>query len=252
MEDENRSITLATLWKVLAKRFWILLIVGVVSFFAVFAWSHLTFVPQYRATAKIFVLRPMPEGQATNDNAYVVSEMIMQDCYELLQGRTVLQEVVNQLNLPMTWQELGACVSTDIPTDSRNLAVSVIADSPEEAVRIVNTLCSVGETTIAEVLGERHARFYEPAELEPLPCNSPSLVMNLLISFVLMFVVYVVFVVIFTRNEYIGNLVEIEKRLNIVVLGDIPNAGNGRNTDGYYYRAQKVTEKLRNDERGNR
>lgn len=254
MEAENRSINIsvATLWRVLVKRVWILLAVGIVSFVAVFAWSHLTYTPQYQATAKIFILRQMAEGQTSNDNAYVVSEMITQDCNDLLKGRTVLQKVVDELGLEMTWEQLGACVKTQIPEESRNLSVSVVAASAEEAVAIVNTLCSIGEATIFEVLGEKHARFYEPAVLEEEPCNRPSLLLNLLIAFGAVLVLYIVFVVMFARNEYIGDLNEIEKRLNIVILGDIPNVNSGKSTDGYYYRARQVTEKLRHEGKGDR
>ena len=254
MEVENRgiNISLATLWKVLVKRVWILVAVGIVTFVAIFAWSRLTYVPQYQATAKIFILRPMGEGQTSNDNAFVISEMITQDCNDLLNGRTVLQAVVDDLQLEMTWEELGRRVTTQIPEESRNLSVSVVAASPEEAVLIVNTLCSIGEATIEDVLGDKHARFYEPAVIEKDPCNRPSLLMNLLVAFGATLVLYIVFVIIFARNEYIGDLNEIEKRLNIVVLGDIPNVNSGKSGDGYYYRAQRVTEKLRQDGKGTR
>ena len=254
MEVENRNIDISfmTLWKVLVKRFWILLIVGIVSFVAIFAWSHLTYVPKYQATAKIFILRQMAEGQTSNDNAYVVSEMITQDCNDLLKGRTVLQATVDKLQLDMTWEDLGKLVTTEIPEESRNLSVSVVAASPEEAVTIVNTLCTIGEETIETVLGEKHARFYEPAVLETEPYNTPSLLMNLVIAFGITLVLYVIFVVIFARNEYIGDVTEIERRLGIVVLGDIPDASSAKTGDGYYCRARNITEKIRNDARGNK
>lgn len=254
MEVENRNIeiSLSALWKVFLKRLWILLAVGVVSFIVIFAWSHLTYVPQYRATAKIFILRQMTTNQTNNDNAYVVAEMITQDCKDLLEGRTVLQSVVDELDLKISWEKLGKSVTTDIAEGSRNLSVSVVAASPEEAVSIVNSLCAIGEETIYNVLGERHARFYEPAVPNARPCNAPSIFIHFLIALASMLLLYAVFVIIYIKNEYIGDINDIEKRLGIVILGDIPNANDNRGTHGYYYRAPQIPQNTKNTGRRNR
>ena len=238
VEKHGIDISLAVLWKVLTKNICILLIVGIVGFALIFSISELTYVPQYESTAKLFILRDNPTGaggSVVDDNAYVVSEMVAVDCDELIHGRTVLQAVVDELGDPnLTWQELEKRIETDIPVDSRNLSVTVRADSPEEAQLIVNTLCRIADEKIEEILGERQARFYEEGELIKEPCNDPSLLTMGLVALLLMVVTYVGFVAAYVLNDYVGSNDEIEKRVQLPVLGDIPSVTK-RGVIGHYY-----------------
>lgn len=242
VEKKSADVSVQTLWKVFSRRFWILLIVGAVCFALMFTYSKLTFVPKYEATAKMFILRSKTIGtdNAVDDNNYVVAELVAQDCEELLHERVVLETVLEELkeeglDLNMTWRELEKCMETERATESLNLGVTVTADSPEKAAQIADKICKVGAVKIKEVLLEEHARFYQPSEIVDSPCNEPSPWIMALISAAIMLVLYGVFVFVYVRNDYIGSAAEIQQRLDVVVLGDIPDADKIGKHYGYHY-----------------
>ncbi len=231
VEKKNTEITAAILWKVLVKRWCILLIVGIVSFALMFAVSYLTFEPKYESTAKLFILRgnTINGDKIIDDNNYVVAGLVAKQCEELLHERIVMETVLEELkaeglDLKISWNELEKSMTTELAEDSWNLSVSVKADTPEKAARIADKICEVGERMIEEVLLEDHAQFYQPGEVIKTPCNKPQPLLMAVISLGIMIVLYVVFVFTFIRNDYIGSTFEIEKRLGVVVLGSIPDA----------------------------
>ncbi|MBQ9784890.1 MAG: hypothetical protein IJW29_05270 [Clostridia bacterium] len=244
VEKKKAEITTAILWKVLVKRFCILLIVGIVSFALMFAVSHLVFVPKYESTAKLFILRGNTIGsdQIIDDNNYVVAGLVAKQCEELLHERVVMEEVLAELkaeglDLNMTWRELEKSMTTELAEESWNLSVTVKADSPEKAARIADKICEVGEAKIAEILREDHAHFYQPGEVIKTPCNQPQPLLMALISLGIMIILYMIFVYMFVRNDYIGSIAEIEQRLGVSVLGDIPDAEKIGKKYGTYHKS---------------
>ena len=250
VEKRNNEITAGLIWKVLVKRLYILLVVGIASFAVMFAVSHLTFVPKYESTAKMFILRgnTIDKEGTVDDNNYVVADLIAKDCEELLHERVVMEAVLEELkaeglDLKMTWRELESCMKTELAEESLNLSVTVRADTPEKAARIANKICEVGERKIEEILLEDHAQFYQPGEVIKAPCNQPRPLLMGAISVGIMVVLYIVFAAIYVRNDYIGSAVELEQRLGVVVLGDIPDADKVGKKYGYYYRASDKADK---------
>ena len=242
VEKKNTEITAATLWKVLVKRWCILLIVGIVSFVLMFAGSYLVFEPKYESTAKLFILRgnTLNGEQMIDDNNYIVAGLVAKQCEELLHERVVMETVLDELkaeglDLKMTWRELESSMTTELAEESWNLSVTVKADTPEKAARIADKICEVGEKMIEKVLLEDHAQFYQPGEVIKTPCNKPQPLLMAVISLGVMVILYIIFVFIFVRNDYVGNAFEIEKRLGVVVLGNIPNASRVGKKYGYGY-----------------
>lgn len=244
VEKHSTEISVSTLWKVFTKRFLLLLIIGIVCFTAIFAYSYIRFSmnPQYESTAKMFILRQNTiNGGMVDDNNYIVAEMVAKDCEAILHERVVLERVIKELKadgvkLDMTWKELEKRMKTSLAEESLNLSVTVTADSPEMAKKIVDKICQVGQEEIKETMLEDHANFYQDGEIIKEPCNRPNLILMLAITLAVVFLSYVAFVFSYVKNDYIGSVEEIEQRLGTAVLGDIPDADriNGKKY-GYYY-----------------
>lgn len=242
VEKKNTEITAAILWKVLVKRWCVLLIIGIVSFALMFAVSYLTFVPKYESTAKLMILRgnTINGEQIIDDNNYVVAGLVAKQCEELLHERVVMEMVLEELkaeglDLKISWRELEQSMTTELAEESWNLSVSVKSDTPEKAARIADKICEVGERMIGEVLLEDHAQFYQPGEVIKTPCNKPQPILMAVICMGIMILLYIAFVFAFVRNDYIGSTFEIEKRLGVVVLGSIPDAAKVGKKYGYSY-----------------
>ena len=253
MEVEKRSaeISVAVLLKVLLKRAWIILLVGIVVFGALMAYSYINYSNNklYEATSELYVRRPMTEDDVQNDNALVVADMTAVDCKEMLRKKAVLQTVLEELDMEdeMTWQELQSNLKVEIQDETHFISVTVTADDPEDASDLANMICMVGERMIALVMKEPLASFNLHLASEPnnTPCNTPNPFVLGVIALAVMVVLYVIFVVIFIHNDYIGTDAELEKRLRVAVLGDIPDANRVGKKYGYYYAASENGKEAR-------
>ncbi len=237
MEAEKNAIniSLSSLWKIFINRFWILLIVGVVCFAGLFAYSKLTFVPQYESTGKMYILRQRQSDEYQQNYDYQSSLLITADCTEILKTRAVLEQVIQELpdlDGKYTYNDLKSRISVSNPTETRILEISVRADTQKDARLITDKLGEVGARKITELLGDDQADYFEKGYVPSTPCNTPSVVTMALISFAAMVLIYGVFVLIFIKNEHIGTSEEIEKRLHVAMLGEIPDASKTQRRGG--------------------
>ncbi len=233
MEAENSTLNISAqiLIKVLVKRFWILLIIGALSFGIIFSYTMLTFVPEYESTGRLYVLRQRGEDDSQQNADYQVSLLVAADCTHILKDHIVVDAVIDELDLKMSYKKLSDSISVYNPEETRILYVTVTAGDPEDAARIVDSVCSIGARVITDLMGEEQAKFYGKGEVVKTPSNQPSVLLIALISVAIMVVVYGVWVLILSQSEHIGAGDSIKERLGVAVLGDIPNA----NRRGKFY-----------------
>lgn len=236
MDAENNTITItpASLLKVLTKRFWILLIVGVLSFAVMFLYTSLTFVPQYESTGRLYILRQPGENDSQQNADYQVSLLVTADCAQILKDHVVVDAVIEELGLDMTYEQLSRNIAVENPAETRILYVTITAGDPAGAKNIADKVCEIGADVITNLMGEDQAKFYGEGKLSDEPSNTPSVLIMGLISLALMLVVYAVFYILFMGNDHIGSGESIEERLNVSILGDIPNANRRNKGRGYY------------------
>ena len=160
---------------------------------------------------------------------------VVNDCTYLLKSHTVLDEVISSLNLDMEYEDLYDCVSTSNPEDTRILEVTVKADSPELAKRIVDRICTIGSKRIEDAMGFQQVNLYELGTTDPDPCNSTRMLTFAFAGVVAAVVTYVIFLIIFLLDDRIKTDDEnLERYLGLSVLGNIPNA-DGRKSGKYGY-----------------
>ena len=158
-----------------------------------------------------------------------------------------MDEVISSLNLDMEYEDLYDCVSTSNPEDTRILEVTVKADSPELAKRIVDRICTIGSKRIEDAMGFQQVNLYELGTTDPDPCNSTRMLTFAFAGVVAAVVTYVIFLIIFLLDDRIKTDDEnLERYLGLSVLGNIPNAdGKKAGKYGYYktYAAYKAPAK---------
>ena len=147
----------------------------------------------------------------------------------------------------MEYEDLYDCVSTSNPEDTRILEVTVKADSPELAKRIVDRICTIGSKRIEDAMGFQQVNLYELGTTDTDPCNSTRMLTFAFAGIVAAVVTYVIFLIIFLLDDRIKTDDEnLERYLGLSVLGNIPNAdGKKSGKYGYYktYAAYRTSAK---------
>ncbi|MBQ9746547.1 MAG: hypothetical protein IJW21_06960 [Clostridia bacterium] len=238
MEEQTnlKTIALKDLWDIFVKRIWIMLLAAIVAGGAFFAFTKLTYVPEYSSKATLYILNTDEEGTTSSglNTGITVASKMVSDCTHFLKSHKVLDSVITDLNLDIKHSDLAAKISTNNPTDTRFLEVTVKASTPEEAKVIVDAICDIGSFEINETLGINQVNLYEHGILNQNAVNKTSLTTYILVALVAAVLVYGIFFVMFMLDDSVWTDDEIDKYLGLSVLGDIPDANSTRKK-GYGY-----------------
>lgn len=235
LEEHIRVITLKDLWDVFRHRFLLMVLAAIIVMGGMFAFNKITFTPQYDSTATLYILRQSNDG-SDPDSYYDFSLALnlVNDCDHLLKSHAVLDAVIQELNLDMDYEDLYGRVSVANPEETRVLEVTVAADSPEMAKKIVDKVCEKGTVKIDEAMGIKQVNLYEYGVLDPEPSNRTGLLMYLLMGMVAAVFVYSYYLVRFLLDDRIRTDEDIERHLGLSILGEIPNA-NAKKHGKYGY-----------------
>ncbi|WP_088188389.1 Wzz/FepE/Etk N-terminal domain-containing protein [Desulfosporosinus sp. FKA] len=230
MEDE---IELRQYWEILRKRWLIVVILpliaalvsGVVSFFVI--------RPVYEAATTMIVgQKASDEGKAADQmldyNVILADQQLAKTYASIAQSRTVEQNVINDLNLPLTVEQLDKMVSIKPVNTTEILEIQIDNTDPKLAASIANTMASEFSQAVINIKKVDSVSIVDKAVTPDKPVK-PNKKLNILIAFVvgLMAAVGLAFLL-----EYMDNSVktseDLEKLLDIPVLGVIPNYQMGK------------------------
>ena len=219
-----RVVTLRDLWSIFIRRLWIMVLVAAVAVAILFTIVQLTFSPMYSSTATLYILRQEDYDTSSNTSSdFSLALDVVNDCTYLLKSHAVVDEVIDALNLEMSYEDLTEAISTSNPDDTRILEVTVEAESPELAKEIVDTLCEIGQENITDAMGFQQVNFYEKGTLDEGPSNVTGLTTYLLVGVIVAVLCYSIFLIAFLLDDRIRTEEDIQKYLGLSILGDIPN-----------------------------
>lgn len=186
-ELEKRTMSVQDFLRLL-RRYWQLalsmLLLGIVSG----ATASLLTTPQYTATSEVFV-QVVPQssdtGQLAQGNSFAQDTV---DSYaEVAVSPTVLQPVIDRLDLPMTVDALKRRISVDARSSSVVMAINVSNPSAGDAARIANAVTSGLSSFVTDVTkdpqGNPTVSINQIAQATPPRSpSSPNLPIDLLVG----------------------------------------------------------------------
>ena len=240
MENNNENvkvISLKDLFGIFLDRLWLILLVAIIVVSGTYTYNKLTYVPEYSSTATMYILKEVNENTASYDasNDFSLALKVVNDCDVLLKSHTVLDSVISQLSLELSYGELYGMISISNPEETRILYVTVKADTPGGAKEIVDSLCSIGAKKINSVMGYDQVNLYEFGTFNPSPCNQTGIMIYILLGVIAGAFVYLIYVIVFIADTSIRTDEDIQNYLGLSVIGDIPDADAGKG-GGYKYK----------------
>ena len=217
-------IDLKALFNLFVKRLPVLILAAAVAVGVFFAYDTFTYEPEYESTAVLYVLKQSTNGDEASSQDFNLALNVTNDCTILLKSHSVLEAVISELSLDTTYDQLKKAVTTSNPTNSRVLNVVVKSDSPENAKRIVDKVCEIGVEQIENAMGFKQVNFYEHGTLNQTPSNRTSIIVYLAIGLAAAVFVYLIFAAKLIFDDRIDSDEDIEKYLDVAVIGIIPDA----------------------------
>ena len=146
----------------------------------------------------------------TNDYEYVII------------GRTVLSQVIDNLDMDETYEQLSKRVSIENPTDTRVLKIVVTDTDLEASKTVADEIAKVSSQYIADNMDQSQPKIIQTAYASKTPVNN-NILKNTVIGAVLgLFLAAGIVVLGYMLDDTISNADDMEARTGLKVLASLP------------------------------
>ena len=183
-------------------------------------------MPMYQSTTQMLIKGLDPDAMTVYADS-TSRIMLVNNCIEVLKGTEVMQDVIDEMSLDMTPEQLQGCVSISSPADTQVLKISVTHYDPAEAKEIASTFAEVTHQVLAKDVGVSTLSVIQEAKTPAGPV-SPNPVKNTIMGgFAGAFIVAAWVIVVRLINNKIYTPDDVERALGLTVFASIPDVAEG-------------------------
>ena len=254
-ENDNKeyyTIDLAHIAKTIGRRFWILIVAGLLAAFIGFAYSAWFIAPTYSSSIMLYVNNSSFSVGNTNfsisSSQIIAAQSLVNTYSEILKNRTTLERVIDKAGVPYSYSELSGMITAASSNETEIMKVTVTTEDPYEASRIANCIAEVLPIRIAEIIDGASMEVVDSA-VPNTHKIAPNITTYTAVGLVLGVVLSLIAIVIFAMlDDTIHDEEYILRTYKYPILAKVPdlvNAGGKRygrysryGRYGYYYKSR--------------
>lgn len=184
--------------------------------------SKFILVPQYESTASLYVL----SNSITSIADIQIGTSLTQDYLVVVNGRPVLEQVIENLDLKENYASLGSKITLNNPANSRILEITVRDKDPDHAKAIADEMANVASDYISIKMDQSAPTIIQNGYADGKPV-SPSIIKNTIIGALAGFLLAAAVVIIsYLLNDTIMTGEDVEKKLGMNLLGSLPEVAH--------------------------
>ena len=221
-KDDTVEINLWEIALYLFHWLWLLAVAGLVAGAIAFSYSAFILTPMYTSTTKVYILSKQGNDDKMTYSDTQLANNITKDFKEMIKSRTVVERVIQELNLNESYGSLSGRISVSNATDTREVGISVKDADPKKAQLLANAIRDVAAEHIREVMDLEAVNVVDEANLPTSP-SEPSKKKYTLIGVLIGVVICAgVLILRFYLDDSIKSSDDIEKYLGLSTLASIP------------------------------
>lgn len=238
-EDE---IDLLKLFRALWKKIWVIALAAIIGGGAMFAYTKLLVTPLYKSSAMMYVNNSdFSVGSTKVSLSDLNAAQSLVDTYAvILTSRGTLEKVIDEAQLPYTYEELNKMVETGAVNNTEIFSITVTSADPEEATKIANTIVDILPDRISEIMDGSDVRTVDFAvvpSVKSSPSTSKNMMLGILAGFVAACAVIIVIELMDTKIHSEDYL--LTEYPDIPLLAVIPDMNKKPGKHSYYYYENK-------------
>lgn len=175
-DTEMGEIDLLEVANVIWQKIWAVIMCFVIGAVLFGGYTKMMVTPQYTATSMIYIL-----GRTTSISSITelqLSSALTADFTIMAKSRAVINGVIKEMDLNMTYDQLKNSVNITNPSDSHILQIEVTNPDPKLAKDISNTMANAVAENIASVMATDKPSIAEKAVTPGAP-SSPNIMKNI-------------------------------------------------------------------------
>lgn len=225
--EENEVIDLVEILYAIRQHLLKVILATVVAAIIGFAASKFLMTPQYSSSAMMIVnTRQDVNANVTSDQINSATKLV--STYSIIiKSDTVLQQVIDNLGLNLTYAQLNKRVTVAAVDDTQVMKITVQSDSPEWARQVCEQIITVAPDVIKEAVEAGSVKVISNASLATEPV-SPNIKKNTMLAAAVGFVLVIGIIVLqVLLDNKINTEEDVTKYLDMTVLGVIPQYDQG-------------------------
>ncbi len=220
LNNDTTEIDLLELFREYMKHIIAILLCIIVFGGAAGLFTKFAMTPQYSSTAMVYILSK--ETTLTSLADLQIGSQLTNDYQIIVKSRPVLQEVIEQLNLDLTYEQFEKRITIGNPTNTRILTITTQDADAKLAKDIVDSVARVSSDYIAETMEMVPPKLLEEGTVA-VNKSAPSVSKNAAIGALLGAVLMCGLITVkFILNDTVTSNEDVERYLGISVLASIP------------------------------
>lgn len=221
-ENIGREISLSEIFSMLLAKWYIMLAAAVVAGVAAFIFFNFFVTPKYTSNASIMVINRQNTDSITATDL-TASTTLSNDYVEIITSRSVLEQVIADLNLDYDVDELKDMISASVVVNTRKINISVTNKDPILAKKIADSVVTASSARICEIMNvDNMVSTVDDGNLPEVP-SSPATIRNTIIAILSGIVIAaIIIIVVGFFDDRIKTREDVEKYLGVSVIGVIP------------------------------
>ena len=218
--NDEIEIDLIELLYLLKIRLWIILLTAVILAAGTGLISSFLITPMYQSTAKLYILSKSTSITSLAD--IQLGTQLTQDYMVLIKSRPVVTQVIENLELDMTYEELVNIITISNVNNTRILAIQAEYPDAYMAKQIVDEFAKVSKSQIARIMDTAEPTIVEDGYASSRP-SSPNIKKNVLIAAMVGVVLSSgIIIALHLMDDTLKTSEDVEKFLGLTTLGLIP------------------------------
>lgn len=225
VSDDSIEIDLQELIMFLLRKLWLLILCGIVGGALAYAYTRFMITPQYQSNTSIYILNKANNTGTITSGELSAGTQLTKDYAQLITSRSVLEGVLEDLNLTGSTGALAGKISVKTLTDTRIIQITVTDPDPELARDIADSVRAQASVHIKNVMDIEAVNVVDVANLPKAP-SSPNKMKNAVLGAALGVVLCgMILVVLFLLDDTIKTPEDVERYLGLSTLASIPVIG---------------------------
>lgn len=219
--DDEMEIDLREIFFAIKKKFFLILMAGLLCALLSAAYTILFMNPVYKSTSSMLVLSK--ETTLTSMADLQLGTQLTKDYTVLIKSTPVLEEVIKNLGLDVKPEDLRKQIEIQNPSDTRILEITAADGDPVMAKKIVDEVTNVSSAFVGDKMEVIPPKIIEKGKI-PTVKSEPSVKKNVLLGLLLGCIVAGGIVVVFViMDDTLKSEEDIEKYLGISTLASVPD-----------------------------
>lgn len=221
-EIKKQTINVSEIFEMIKRRWIFIVIVTVISTVTTGVLSFYVIEPKYETSSKVFIGKEEGNEDGYNSSDIQMYQKLLKTYSEAIQTTDLIERALKDSDYKLNTEDVLDSLAVLALADTQILEISYESKDPEEAEDTLSKIVVEFINTSKELVPNGSVTIIQKVRLPQNPV-SPNKAMNIAIAFVLGLMASIGIVILMEyMNNTFKNKDEIEKELNVPVVGVIP------------------------------